>query len=67
MPFAHAEVSFHFRASATGGAQPLKQVDGKTVIQVFMLDNSVKQLLVESWSTAQVCSGSLARGRLCLS
>ena len=39
---------------ASEAAPGLKQVDGKTVVQIFMLDNSVKQLLVENWSTVQV-------------
>lgn len=53
----HLVVAAACRASEA--APGLKQVDGKTVVQVFMLDNSVKQLLVENWSTVQVrCTSS---------
>ncbi|CAE7910123.1 Tln1 [Symbiodinium sp. KB8] len=31
----------------------MKKVDGKTVVPVYLLDNSVKQLLVEDWATAK--------------
>lgn len=50
----------HHRAAADV-LPSLKKVDGKTVVQVHLLDNSVKQLLLEDWATAKVRAQPLPR------
>ena len=50
------------RRAASEPTPSMKKVDGKTVVPVYLLDNSVKQLLVEDWATAKVSAWQARQG-----